>query len=100
MGDQSVEEAVGAAGVVALGLCALDLAMEVAGGLLVDVVLVVVFVEVGWMVVSTGIKELDATLIHTVLVVHGKLALQLLSDAGHVCFCCVVERCCLSGDGL
>lgn len=24
---------------------------------------------------------------HTVLVVHGKLALQLLSDAGHVCVC-------------
>ena len=47
MGDQPVEEAVRAAGVVALGLCALDLAVEVAGGLLVDVVLVVVFVEVG-----------------------------------------------------
>jgi hypothetical protein len=46
--DQSVEEAVGAAGVVALGLCALDLAVEMAGGLLVDVVLVVVLVEVGW----------------------------------------------------
>jgi hypothetical protein len=46
--DQSVEEAVRAAGVVALGLCALDLTVEVAGGLLVDVVLVVVLVEVGW----------------------------------------------------
>jgi hypothetical protein len=33
---------------VTLGLCALDLAVEVAGGLLVDVVLVVVLVEVGW----------------------------------------------------
>jgi hypothetical protein len=48
VGDQSVKEAVGAAGVVALGLRALDLAVEVAGGLLVDVVLVVVLVEVGW----------------------------------------------------
>ena len=28
----------------------------------------------------------------TVLVVHGKLALQLLSDAGHVCFCCVLGK--------
>ena len=89
MGDQSVEEAVRATGVVALGLCALDLAVEVAGGLLVDVVLVVVLVEVGWIIVSTDINELDATLIHTVLVVHGKLALQLLSDAGHVCGLCV-----------
>lgn len=48
MRDQSVEEAVGATSVVALGLCALDLAVEVAGGLLVNVVLVVVLVEVGW----------------------------------------------------
>lgn len=47
MRDQSVEEAVGAAGRLALGLCALDLTVEVAGGLLVDVVLVVVLVEVG-----------------------------------------------------
>jgi hypothetical protein len=48
VGDQSVKKAVGAPSVVALGLCALDLAVEVAGGLLVDVVLVVVLVEVGW----------------------------------------------------
>ena len=47
MRDQSVEEAVWATGVVALGLCALDLTVEVAGGLLVDVVLVVIVVEVG-----------------------------------------------------
>jgi len=47
VGNQSVQEAVGAAGVVALGLCALDLAVEVAGGLLVDVVLVVVLAEIG-----------------------------------------------------
>ena len=47
MRDKSVEEAVRAAGVVALGLCALDLTVEVAGGLLVDVVLVVIVVEVG-----------------------------------------------------
>ena len=33
---------------MALGLCALDLTVEVAGGLLVDVVLIVVLVEVGW----------------------------------------------------
>ena len=46
MRDQSVEEAVGATSVVALGLCALDLAVEVAGGLLVDVVLVVVLAEI------------------------------------------------------
>jgi hypothetical protein len=48
VGDKSVEEAVWAAGVVALGLCALNLTVEVTGGLLVDVVLVVVLVEVGW----------------------------------------------------
>ena len=48
MRDQPVEEAVWATGVVALGLCALDLAVEVAGGLLVDVVFVVVLIEVGW----------------------------------------------------
>jgi hypothetical protein len=47
MRDQPVEEAVWATGVVALGLCALDLAVEVAGGLLVNIVLVVVVVEVG-----------------------------------------------------
>jgi len=46
VGDQSVQEAVGTAGVVALGLCTLDLAVEVAGGLLVDVVLVVVLAEI------------------------------------------------------
>jgi len=44
--DQSVQEAVGAASVVALGLCALNLAVEVAGCLLVDVVLVVVLAEI------------------------------------------------------
>ena len=48
VGDQSVQEAVRAASVVAFGLCALDLTVEVAGGLLVDVVLIVVLVEVGW----------------------------------------------------
>jgi hypothetical protein len=52
VGDQSVEEAVGAAGVVTLSLCALDLAVEVACGLLIDVVLAVVLVEVGWVIVS------------------------------------------------
>jgi len=67
--DQSVQEAVGAASVVALGLCALNLAVEVAGCLLVDVVLVVVLAEI------------------SVLVVHGKLALQLVPDVGHVCRC-------------
>jgi len=45
--DQPVEEAVGTTGVVALGLCALDLAVEVASGLLIDIILVVVLVEVG-----------------------------------------------------
>jgi len=71
VGDQSVQEAVRAASVVAFGLCALDLTVEVAGGLLVDVVLVGVLAEI------------------SVLVVHGKLALQLLSDVGHVCSRCV-----------
>jgi hypothetical protein len=52
--DQPVEERVGATSVVALGLCALDLAVEVASGLLVDIVLVVVLVEVGWVNVSTS----------------------------------------------
>ena len=47
MRDQSVEEAVWATSVVTLGLGALDLTVEVAGSLLVDVVLVVVLVEVG-----------------------------------------------------
>ena len=47
MRDQPVEEAVWATGVVALSLCALDLTVEVAGGLLVDVVLVVIVIEVG-----------------------------------------------------
>jgi hypothetical protein len=46
VGDQSVQEAVRAASVVALGLCALDLTVEVAGGLLVDVVLVGVLAEI------------------------------------------------------
>jgi hypothetical protein len=44
--DQSVQETVRATSVVALGLCALDLAVEVAGGLLVHVVLVVVGGEI------------------------------------------------------
>lgn len=52
VGDESVEEAVGATGAVALGLCALDLTVEVAGGLLINVVLVVLLVEVGCVVVS------------------------------------------------
>jgi hypothetical protein len=52
VGDQPVEEAVGTAGVMALSLCALDLAVEVACGLLIDVVLAVVLVEVGWVIVS------------------------------------------------
>ena len=93
MRDQSVEEAVRATSVVTLGLCALDLAVEVASGLLVDVVLVVVLVEVGWVDVSVSdLNRLHADMcdncMHTVLVVHGQLALQLLSDAGHICFCC------------
>jgi hypothetical protein len=46
--NQSVQETVRAAGVVALGLCALDLTVEVAGGLLVDVVLVVVLAEISY----------------------------------------------------
>jgi hypothetical protein len=53
VGDQPVEEAVGTAGVVALGLCALDLAVEVAGGLLIDVVLAMVLVEIGCVIVSS-----------------------------------------------
>jgi hypothetical protein len=53
VGDQPVEEAVGTAGVMALSLCALDLAVEVACGLLIDVVLAVVLVEVGFTVVSS-----------------------------------------------
>ena len=60
MRDQPVEEAVWATGVVALGLCALDLAVEVAGGLLVDVVLVVVVVEVGWV----GVSKSDTNELH------------------------------------
>jgi hypothetical protein len=53
VGDQPIEEAVRAASVVALSLCALDLAVEVAGGLLIDVVLAVVLVKVGWAIVSS-----------------------------------------------
>jgi hypothetical protein len=52
VGDQPVEEAVRAAGVVALSLCALDLAVEVTCGLLIDIVLAVVLVKVGWVIVS------------------------------------------------
>jgi hypothetical protein len=89
VGDQPVEEAVGTAGVMALSLCALDLAVEVACGLLIDVVLAVVLVEVGW---ELSVYHLDTRrhasrlgqCAHTVLVVHGQLALQLLSDAGHL----------------
>jgi hypothetical protein len=53
VGDQPVEEAVRAASVVALSLCALDLAVEVTGGLLIDVVLTVVLVEIGCVIVSS-----------------------------------------------
>jgi len=45
--DQPVQEAVRAASVVALCFCALDLAVEVSGGLLVHVVLVVDLAEIG-----------------------------------------------------
>lgn len=90
MGNQPVEETVWATGVVTLGLCALDFAVEVAGGLLVNVVLIVLLGDLGYATVSLLVTckwrlshELD--LPHTVLVVHGKLALDLLSDVGHVC---------------
>lgn len=56
--DETVQEAVGTALRVALGLCALDLAVQVAGGLFVDVVLVV-RIEVGcslghWVLAQVG----------------------------------------------
>ena len=53
MGDQSVEETVRATSVVTLGLCALNFAMEVAGGLLVDIVLIVVLGDLGCATVSS-----------------------------------------------
>ena len=67
VGDQSVQEAVRAASVVALGLCALDLTVEVAGGLLVDVVLVGVLAEISCVrcqyckTTRRGKRELDKT---------------------------------------
>lgn len=92
--DQSVEEAVGTTLVVALGLCALDLAVQVSCSLLVDVVLVVVVVVVVLVCDDVSTWELQAAQLvrrerggwHTALVVHGQLALDLLSDVGgHVC---------------
>ena len=52
MGDQAVEETVWTTAVVTFGLCALNLSVKVAGGLLVDVVLVVLFGDLGCTTVS------------------------------------------------
>jgi len=95
VGDQSVQEAVRATGVVALGLCALDLAVEVTGSLLIHVVLVVVFAEISYVVsVLVDYEERSVRWARssrlTVLVVHGKLALQLVSDVGHDRSCVVL----------